>query len=168
MKDYRQIEGMIKQMDECLHHAYDRGYKQGAEKDTAFEGYKQGLLEAWECAKKILNMDEPTIDDVFGEKVMLYKQIFEKYSASEVIYKIKKYEAEKEKRCSEIQVGDEVYFDDKGRKAVVTRVMDDNDLYNILFYNGDTNCVGRKFLAKTGRHYNGIENILYEMKGENE
>lgn len=173
MKDYRQIEGMIKQMDECLHHAYDRGYKKGFDDghekgmidgvmniDVNEVSYVKGLNDAWECARKI-DEDRDIENYVFGEDL---EHGFSHIKASEAIYKIQKYEVEK--RCSEIHVGDEVYFDDKGRKAVVTRVIEEVDLYNILFYNGDTNCVRRMFLAKTGNHYDGIESILDQMRAK--
>lgn len=71
------------------------------------------------------------------------------------------------KQDAEIKVGDEVVIDDKGRKAVVSRVFD-NGLYNIVFYNGDTNCVDRRFIAKTGRHFDAISEILAELRGEEE
>lgn len=72
---------------------------------------------------------------------------------------VKAWKAYKEKKqAEEIKVGDEVFMDD--RKAVVSRVL--NGLYNIVYYNGDTNCVDRSFIAKTGKHYD-IENMLKEL-----
>lgn len=109
-----QTEGLCKEVANCIRNAYDRGYKQG-EKDGYRDGqnieqsnaittkeeiakmeYERGLNVAWECARKIaLRKDEArnAFHDIAPVKV------FEGYSASEAIAKIKEYE-EKQKQVT--------------------------------------------------------------------
>lgn len=178
MKDYRQIDGMIKQMDECLHHAYDRGYKKGFDDghetgmidgvmniDVNEVSYVKGLNDAWECARKI-DEDRDIENYVFGEDL---EHGFSHIKASEAIYKIQKYEVEK--RCHEIHVGDEVYNLDPENVRVVTAIYDDDKGYKQavqICKNGKYAVDRVDTLRKTGKHYDGIESILDQMKGEKE
>lgn len=125
------------------------------------EDYQRGLDDTWECIRELYKLlFDNKLKDVFGEDIDFYRVVATK-TPFECINKVKEYK----KKHEAINVGDEVYIDDKGRKAVVTRVCD-NDLYNILFYNGDTNCVDRDFIAKSGKYYPGIEMILKQMRSE--
>lgn len=111
---------------------------------------------------------EQFFEDTYGSKDPAYDlyDLVAKYGAKKVVNDFNKWQEEKKKAEEEsIKVGDEVVIDDKGRKAIVTRVLD-NDLYNIVFYNGDTNCVDRPFIAKTGRHFDEVERLLNKMRGE--
>jgi preprotein translocase subunit YajC len=65
----------------------------------------------------------------------------------------------------EIKVGDEVYLDG-GIKAVVTRVISETEEFNVFFCNGDTGYYPRRFIAKTGRHFNEIKKVLRKMRDE--
>ena len=75
------------------------------------EGYEEGLNNAWECAKKLRHMDYSMLYKVFdGDNVVIHgiqtkglEAVFEKYSASEAMAKIKEYEEKQkqtQKRCS--------------------------------------------------------------------
>ena len=186
MKDYRQIEGMIKQMDECLHHAYDRGYKKGFDDghekgmidgvmniDVNEVSYVKGLNDAWECARELMlstedsGIDNEKIEEIFGYS---YYYVLKDYSASEAIAKIKEYE-EKQKKADEIHVGDEVYNLDLENVRVVTAIYNDDKGHKQavqICKNGKYAVDRVDTLRKTGKHYYGIEHVLYEMKGENE
>lgn len=110
-KDYSNIEGLIGNVKESIRNAYDKGYKQGFKEgnynkeffcNLNFEhGTNKGLDDAWECARKIaLRKDEArnAFHDIAPVKV------FEEYSASEAIAKIKEYEEKQkqdEKSCDE-------------------------------------------------------------------
>lgn len=121
------------------------------------DGAKDGRNEAWEAARKIVEMPDPPYWEVFDE----YKDdLFGKITASEAIEKLKAYE-EKQKADEEIKVGDEV------------RILGTDNNFFIVGYEGDCICgfasggktcrVQPVFAQKTGRHIN-IENILEDMK----
>ena len=209
MRDYKQIDGMIKQVNECLHNAFDKGYKQGQQdRDKEFEKgeyefYQKGLDDAWECAREISLLDSnfasveevKDILKVFGTDNIY--DILHNYTPQGAIKRIKDYEEkdlhDKCKECvhhskapnlfcgrcvefseyeaKEIQVGDEVYNLDQENVRVVTAIYDDDKGHKQavqICKNGKYAVDKVDTLKKTGKHYNGIENILYEMKGENE
>ena len=119
--------------------------------------YQRGLDDAWEAARKIVEMPDPPYWEVFDE----YKNdLFGKITASEAIEKLKAYE-EKQKADDEIKVGDEVRSKRKWT-AVVVKIDDDG-----LMLMDSSGAVGSysdisKF-TKTGRHFD-INKILEEMK----
>lgn len=209
MKDYRQIDGMIKQMDECLHHAYDRGYNKGiadgnindgtfAEKVS--EAYNNGLRDAWNCAREIslLDSNSASVEEmknilkVFGTDNIY--DILHDYTPQDAIKRIKDYEErdlhDKCKECvhhskapnlfcgrcvefseyeaKEVQVGDEVYNLDPENVRVVTAIYYDDKGYKQavqICKNGKYAVDRVDTLTKTGKHYDGIESILDQMKG---
>lgn len=65
------------------------------------KAFEFGLEEAWEAIKKILSSTDkgglptPAIKEMFGNSYLYPEDIFEKYSAEEVIKKIKEYEEKK-------------------------------------------------------------------------
>ena len=129
--------------------------------DTA---YQRGLDDAWEAARKIVEMADPPYWGVFNE----YKNdLFGKISAAEAIAKLKVYE-EKQKAEDEIKVMDEVVWtEDENVVIVVTcvytadnmewcdGVRKDGKVYSILTDNA----------RKTGRHFN-IATILEDMRND--
>lgn len=96
-----QTEGLCKEVANCIRNAYDRGYKQGQkdmEQDTMAvleNGKMIGREEAWECARKLSEMLNAEINQIFNDDIY-WVAVFKKYSASEAIAKIKEYE-EKQK-----------------------------------------------------------------------
>lgn len=120
------------------------------------DGYNRGLEDLSHAMKVYFPLNSEERLKHFGTNIQTERYAIE--NPKDLIAMAKAYEEKKE---AEIKVGDEVVIDDKGRKAVVSRVLD-NGLYNIVFYNGDTNCVDRPFIAKTGKHYD-IESILKEL-----
>lgn len=95
---------------------YNQGYKQGSidavENGGSKEKYEQGLNDAWECAKKLRHMDYSMLYKVFDNKVIKHaiqreglNAVFEKYSASEAIAKIKEYE-ETQNTCTDCIIKD--------------------------------------------------------------
>lgn len=120
------------------------------------EAYEKGLIEAWECAKKI--------QDTGGN----LNWWIHNTSASEAIEKIRQYEQEQE----EIKVGDEVERILNGEvdsKAVF--LGDDEGYYHCLFWTGacfTTLSYPKKQFRKTGRHFPEIAAVLEKMRGEQE
>lgn len=122
--------------------------------------------EAWEIARKIVLLEDeggiPIKDmvHIFGAKFT--REIIKEYSEHEAKAKIEAWEAE-----NEIKVGDEVEFDDTAndlhRSMYVTSKYNDTDYCGIC-RNGDTYCVHKSSLKKTGRHID-IEGLLKQIGG---
>lgn len=116
--------------------------------------------EAWEIAKNLFaNYSNAELDDIF-EKGWSFPKLME-LTPQEAKAKIEAWEAEKE-----IKVGDEVEFDDTAndihRSMYVTSKYNDTDYCGIC-RNGDTYCVHKLSLKKTGRHVD-IEGILKQIE----
>jgi hypothetical protein len=159
-------EDIEQQIHEFAELMYKTGYEDGQkDKPSVFyEQYKQGLDDAWECARKILF--DYTLTDVkekFGTDT--FCGIIEKYSASETIAKIKEYE-EKQKRV-EIKVGDEVYLLDGNYHSVVTSLFEEGKKAVLITQNGKWSTEFISNLRKTCRHFKEIEYVLKQMKGDN-
>ena len=150
-----------KVVDDAYQHGYDKGYKDKTNndevcKELASEAYQRGLNDAWEAARKIIEMPDPPYWGVFGE----YKSdLFGKITASEAIEKLKAYE-EKQKAGEDVKRGD-----------VVIRV--DDDTRYLVTYVGDGRVYGTgkdgkwygaylKDVRRTGEHHD-IDKILEEM-----
>lgn len=127
--------------------------------DTA---YQRGLDDAWEAAKKIIEMTSPPYWEVFNE----YKEdLFGKITATEAIEKLKAYE-EKQKADDEIKVGDEVVWtENENVVIVVTSVYtaDNMEWCDGVRKDGKVYSILTKNARKTGRHFD-IEKILEDMK----
>ena len=92
-------------LDAIKQEEYEKGYKTAkvqcdiqTEKDLREVGerhYQKGLSDAWEAARKIWKYDTTTLRAIFGEGIMRMDW-FMKFTASEVIEKIRQYEQEKE------------------------------------------------------------------------
>ena len=177
------MEQIKKQAQELIEQAYQRGYKTGEElieqayqcgyntgyskaetdyhaktEDDRQSSYELGLNMAWEAAYKLV-FNQGNIRDVFDTESL--GSIFEEYSATEAIEKIRAYEEKQKKQDDEIRVGDEVGIDDVF--VMVTKVGD--LLFSGINKNGDVYCGRDKSKwQKTGRHFD-IESILWQMGG---
>jgi hypothetical protein len=128
------------------------------------EGYQQGLSDAWEAARKIAvnedygGLSTEAICKIFStENVYLgLASIFDNFTASEAIEKLKAYEQEKER----IQVGDEVIT--ASGKAVVTGVGPVH--FEYVCADGSIGYDEVKNVKKTGRTFPEIAEVLRKMK----
>lgn len=123
--------------------------------DTA---YQRGLEDAWEAARKIIEMTSPPYWEVFNE----YKEdLFGKITATEAIEKLKAYE-EKQKADEDVKRGDILQNKTNGLTYIVTLASDYG--YVLLGNDGNcaTTCITNTF-EKTGKHFD-IDKILDEMK----
>ena len=143
--------------------AYQRGLKEGKKAFDLLESernseYQRGLNEAWEAARKIVEMTDPPYWEVFDE----YKDdLFGKITASEAIEKLKAYE-EKQKADKDVKRGDVVRNKINGLTYIVTLASD----YGYVLLSDDGNCATSSItntFEKTGKHYD-IDKILEEMK----
>ena len=133
---------------------YDEGYQEA--KTEFYENrYQEGLQDAWELASDIV-ANRGNIRDILEEPID--DLIFERYSATEALEKIKAYE-------QRIEVGDEIICKcPDEQKCVVVRVGDKEPL-SITIMRKDGSCYSRPAdgCTKTGKHYN-IQSILDGLK----
>ena len=137
------------------------------------EAYQQGLNDAWGVAKRIVltktdaNCPYFTVaelEKIFG--CFSSQSVFDTYSASEAIEKVKAYE-EHQKVDDEIKVGDEV--EAYSGKAIVfcTSINTAGDKVCTYWYPSEYRFDRdrTKNLKKTGRHFPQIAELVKAMKG---
>jgi hypothetical protein len=168
-------------LEQVRKEAYDKGYEDcrykidlGKVKNDAFDdGYKCGLADAWEAARKIHRMPDGDILDLFPDcyaSVCTAAQVILKYDASEVIAKIKAWEDGKQ----EIKIGDEVGYygvaDEHGNvcySGIVLEIRKGD--YLVMEKDGKTYALKKKLvMSKTGRHFPEIATVLEKMKERQE
>lgn len=104
--------------------------------------------EAWELMKELPKMNRDDLEEVYGTRDPW--NVLVKYSPEEAQKKLDDWKSRKE-----IQIGDEVEFYDTEhdfyRAMYVTSRFTDEDYCGICT-NGDTYCIHKSNLTKTGRH----------------
>ncbi len=161
-------------LEQIRKEAYEKGYEDGfvaghlkAEKSgQSFyeDGYKRGLSDAWEAARKIHRMPDGDILDLFPDcyaSVCTAAQPILKYDASEAIEKLKAYEQEQE----EINVGDEVATDAGNRASVLYENPDGTQVF-VFKSDGTAAWWTKSALHRTGRNFPEIASVLEKMRGE--
>lgn len=163
--------------DDAYERGYNVGFKEGTDvkqrrrRDADEKLIEQGRNEAWECAKRIAMTK--TVDDCHNfsiaelEKIFGYstiQNVFDAYSASEAIEKVKAYE-EKQKANERIMFGD----------GLITKIGDIRGIALSNEGNGSVyvwreDCVtyeaNVKEWKKTGETYPEVAALLEKMKGE--
>lgn len=171
-KDYIPNEYKNK-AEEIMREMYKHGYHDAINDGNINmkEAYNSGLNAAWECARKIAELNKSEQNTLFGvDNPYPSKQtleIFKNFSAAEAIKKIKEYESHvPDKDVGEIKVGDEVTHPLKG-KALVMGV---GGQWAELKYPDTWSCmaVSKEGLTKTGKHYPEIAEVLRKMKNESD
>lgn len=131
--------------------------------DARNKTYEDGLNEAWEAARIVVDCKVPyDFWDMGSGQSML--AVFKRYSAKEAIEKIREYE-EKQKEAAEIKVGDEVIYDCE--KCIVTAIA--NGGYTVMLLG-----LGGGYMVRTtrdeiqgkstGRHFPQIGEVLKRMQ----
>lgn len=174
MKDFSEINDLVKSVECRMQDAYEQGYETGHKYGEASginkmnylskKAYEKGLEDAWECARQIYGMCYQKLNEVFPEST--HDNIFVDYSATKAMQKIKEYD-EKQSDDDEIGIGDEIRFLTSGTKAVIFDVGKDDELW-ILNEEGDASVVNPVDIVKTGKHIGSIAEILKQLRGENE
>lgn len=122
--------------------------------------YEDGLNEAWKYAWKLFKAEkcDKEMNEIFGDDFYYggAMKILAKYSVSEVIEKLKEYE--------EIKVGDEV--ENKEWKGTITWISPDGEFLVVMLEDGTAIRWKKKDFKKTGRHFPQIEEVLKQMKEE--
>lgn len=151
MKDYRQIDGLIRQMTECLENAYNRGYKQGIADGNINDGtFAEKVKEAYQNGFK-------------DATEQMSKGIFRIVKAS-----AKEYKPQNDSEPSGIRIGDEIKILKNNRKGVVTRLEDDYHSASVLMEDGSYFYASEKVFEqyKTGEHYYELNWLFQKMRGE--
>ena len=131
---------------------YDRGYTQAIADYRKFERFFHS--EGIEAFEDIRNTDGTISIDM----ILQYLPI------PEIMARIKAYE-EKKKAEEEIKVGDEIVCNCPNEQRVIITAICDGW---VTFMRKDGACYSRadKDLKKTGRHFDEIEQLLHELRGE--
>lgn len=74
------------------------------------------------------------------------------------------------KKDDEIRIGDEVYVINENYKSVVTHIFDTSYGPVAMLLSGDAKWLSMElqYLNKTGKHYSQIEEVLKELRGDEE
>ena len=175
----QQTAGMKKQAKELIEQAYQRGYREGYSKaendyhakteEDRQSSYELGLNMAWEAARKIAIENTVPFEEwdllKIGNSTLA---VFNKYSASEAIEKIREYEEKKKhEEDSEIKVGDEVCSIYGEMIGIVTHIYSTTTAFNILWEDGGVGKGKNKSdFRKTGRTFPQIVEVLNKMREE--
>ena len=123
--------------------------------------YEDGLKEAWEAARTIVDCKVPfDFWELSSGQSML--GAFRLYSAKGAIEKIREYE-EEQKKAAEIKIGDEV-TDNDGWKGVVTHISSDGEYLLVALRDGNAIRWKKEDFKKTGRHFPQIAEVLKQMQ----
>lgn len=123
--------------------------------------YEDGLNEAWEAARTVVDCKVPYDFWELGSGQSMLA-VFKRYSAKEAIEKIREYE-EKQKKAAEIKIGDEV-TDNDGWKGVVTFISPNDRYLVVTLQDGNALRWKKESFKKTGRHFPQIEEVLKQMQ----
>ena len=160
----QRTEEMKKQVLELLDRVYVRGYIDGENSrinecaKALDEAVIAGRDEAWEAAKKIVNLCQ-------GQSCVALDWLND-CSASEAIEKIRVYEEQKREEDNEIHVGDEVIYNCGKYKDKATVIDIDMDVLHLLTENGCYLSEEFKDVKKTGRHFTEIAELLKKLREE--
>ena len=176
------LDGLKKQVCECIDHAQAQGHKKGYEKgqNDANKDLKEIQDSTYDIAytKGVADFEdmfvhehdyEQFFEDTYGSKNLDYNlyDLVAKYGAKKVLNDFKKWQEQKKHDEEEIKVGDEV-ITFGGSKAIVTRIEDTNIR---LFYSDGSG--GRfdnnvEIIEKTGRNFSAeVSQLLDKLKGDN-
>ena len=177
--DFKQVEDLTPyaepDLEQVRKEEFENGYENGfvaghlkAEKSgQSFyeDGYKRGLADAWEAARKIANMPYGEEEKVFGSGGWTF---IEKHTAYESIEKIRQYEQEKEEQITK---GDIVLIKSTPEVEILATYADEEYVSGIALTEVDDNCeIGDQYtdiricnVEKTGKHYD-IVSVLAKMK----
>ena len=171
-KNYNDVYEIKQRIASMVDSAYCKGYDTGADDgydagyDKGYEaGKSKGMCDAWACAGTVWMMIDEVRNKIFNTSNL--GDIFDSYTASEAIVKIKEYE-EKKKADDEIKVGDEVQSGIK--KGIVIDIESDGNSPIKILWDEPLHCnnwttAGAKSI-KTGRHFD-IQSLLNQIRGGN-
>lgn len=145
------ISGLIKQSNDIIQMAYDKGYKQGIADGNINDGtFAEKVKEAYQNGYK-------------DATEQISKGIFRIVKAS-----AKECKSQNDSEPSGIRIGDEIKNLKDNRKGVVTRLEDDYHSASVLMEDGSYFYASEKTLEqyKTKKNYPVFEHIFAELRGE--
>ena len=153
----------------AIDEAYHKGFEAGQHEATTLE-YRQGLNDAWECARKLFSeMSDTEINLVFPQEWNNggFKALMALHP-QDAIDRIKAHE--EQQKADEIKVGDEVRntsgLMDNAVGYVVGATIEGD--YNVSRYNDGKIKTGtwrKENCVKTGKHSDTFVRLLAEMEG---
>jgi len=176
MRDFDAIKKKeMSSIENRIRHIYNVGYEDCLkdQQNARDEAYKQGLHDAWICARKICAnwcVSDKTLNEIFGNGKTI-DDIMNEFSPSEAIEKFKEYDAKTsdDPDNSKIEVGDVVETNGFSKPVIVISVPDDNEdstEIKVMNFLGDTAWKNMYDCKKTGKHIQQIEEV-FNMLREN-
>lgn len=149
-------------IDEFESNIYNRGFEDGRRATIVYDdGYKKGLNDAWEAAKKICKLTGKEVETLFpnSREIVLFD-----YTPSEAIKILEEY-----KKKSILNIYDEVIIRSKGSfyendKAIVLDV--DNDDITVLLPDRKTGLYKVNALEITGKSFPNLPELFEYLKGD--
>ena len=152
------LEGLHRQVRECIDNAYRKGYEDGYE-----EGSK--TLEEFEDLFIFENDYKEFLKEYDNEKYKNYTvfDLVAQYGISRLIMDFKKWQKEQ----GEIKVGDVVRHEYESETEIVTRdnVNNDPKKMHIMYSDGSTDTVDKTEYVKTGKN---VADKLMDLLGESD
>lgn len=148
-------------LEQIIDDAYTKGH------DVGYKvGHTDGLDDAWDAARDIINMDADTSEKVFGE--WYTKEVMDAHTAAGAIEKLKQYEQEK---AAEIKAGDEVETKN-GTRACIINPCSRSSQALVLVNPGDDQQTSawwdKTAFKKTGKTYSEFLSVLKAIKQKKE
>lgn len=183
------LDGLRRQLNECIESAYNKGYDRGygvgfnegiaKQKDPNFVPLQRCPTQLEDCKAYKLGIEEfenlfiqehdyeQFFEDTYGSKNPNYNlyDLVAKYGAKKVLDDFKKWQEQKKKAETEIQVGDEVQFGNGSYGVIISInknylrvVMQDGFAMAVLDY---------EVKKKTGRNFSAeVSQLLDKLKGD--
>lgn len=122
-------------------------------------GHKQGLEDAWECARQLTDMNAFEIGQLLNKDTAFETDVINNLSPQEAIERLKDFNAK------EIRVGDEVIGKHGIGRIIVTNIGDDGFIQG---FDGDGNqyYTLTDSCTKTNRHFDEIEQMFKKLRGD--
>lgn len=128
----------------------------GSNLEVARRAYHIGTYDAWRLYKEIADM--PVFDRPMYFDDNKLEDIPNKYTFEEALECFSKYERDN------ITVGDEISVKELNNFAVVIKV--DEAYVKVVTSKGDVKIVNKNLVNKTGKHYDLVEELFKQMRGE--
>lgn len=163
--EFKQVKDLTPYVEPNLEQIIDDAYTKGH--DVGYKaGHIDGLDDAWDAARDIINMDADTSEKVFGE--WYTKEVMDAHTAAGAIEKLKQYEQEK---AAEIKAGDEVETKN-GTRACIINPCSRSSQALVLVNPGDDQQTSawwdKTAIKKTGKTYSEFLSVLKAIKQKKE
>lgn len=137
------------------------------------ESYQRGLNDAWEAARKIINLPIDgglavrDLTNIFGIDYDDPEKVLKDFRGESAVKRIATYEAKK-KAEEEIEVGDEVEAD-YTRNGIIAKKSKDDGWYVVIGKDfAKYTILKSHIIKKTGRHFPQVTELLDAMKEDGE